>query len=152
MSAQPSPTTLSFGSVNIAGLQLQYHQAIDLMISKNLTFLAIQETWLRPLQSLGPLQHLIVSDSRPHKDINYHSGTLIIRNPNKTTKEDFQHRFSTYQIIRQRTIHMDKIQRHHHRILLFIPSTSTQRIRRNPELSEPTSTHQLQHTTIHHRR
>ena len=47
---------------------------------------------------------------------------------------------------------------------LYIPSHSnywmtsvmgtlqTQRIRRNPELSEPTSTHQLQHTTIHHRR
>ena len=92
MSAQqPAPSTLSFGSVNIAGLQFQYQQAINLMINKNLTFLAIQETWLRPLQSLGPLQHLIVSDSRPHTDINYHSGTLIIRNPNKTSKEDFQH-------------------------------------------------------------
>ena len=91
MSTPTSPQSLSFGSVNIAGLQLQYQQAIDLILTKSLHFLAIQETWLRPLQSLGPLQHLIISDSRPPATADYHSGTLIIRNPQTTSKDDFQH-------------------------------------------------------------
>ena len=91
MNTPNHPQSLSFGSVNIAGLQLQYQQAIDLILTNSLHFLAIQETWLRPLQSLGPLQHLIVSDSRPPSTADYHSGTLIIRNPKTTKKEDFQH-------------------------------------------------------------